>query len=96
MENKKTSKKALRGLISDSMEEALTNLELPKPSKKVKKLIQRNSKKLAEIFANVIRRKDKKKKKAEKFMEDPGKGKSKKKKALKEVKVEHHHKMEAV
>lgn len=95
MENKKTSKKALRGLIKDSMEEALTNLELPKPGKKVKKLLQRNSKKLAEIFANVIKREDKKKKKAGKFMEDSGKRKSRKK-GMKEVKVEHHHKLEAV
>ena len=96
MENKKTSKKALRGLINDSMEEALTNLELPKPGKKVKKLLQRNSKKLAEIFANVIKREDKKKKKAGKFMEDSGKRKSRKKGGMKEVKVEHHHKLEAV
>ena len=95
MENKKTSKKALRGLIKDSMEEALTNLELPKSGKKVKKLLQRNSKKLAEIFANVIKREDKKKKKAGKFMEDSGKRKSRKK-GMKEVKVEHHHKLEAV
>ena len=95
MEKKKTSKKALRGLIKDSMVEALTNLELPKPGKKVKKLLQRNSKKLAEIFANVIKREDKKKKKAGKFMEDSGKRKSRKK-GMKEVKVEHHHKLEAV
>ena len=95
MENKKTSKKALRGLINDSMEEALTNLELPKPGKKVKKLLQRNSKKLAEIFANVIKREDKKKKKAGKFMEENEKRKSRKK-GMKEVKVEHHHKLEAV
>ena len=95
MENKKTSKKALRGPIKDSMEEALTNLELPKPGKKVEKLLQRNSKKLAEIFANVIKREDKKKKKAGKFMEDSGKRKSRKK-GMKEVKVEHHHKLEAV
>ena len=95
MENKKTSKKALRGLIKDSMVEALTNLELPKPGKKVKKLLQRNSKKLAEIFANVIKREDKKKKKAGKFMEDSGKRKSRKK-GMKEVKVEHHHQLEAV
>ena len=96
MEKKKTSRKALRGLINDSMKDALSNLELPQPSKKVKKVLLRNSKKLAEIFANDIKREDKKKKKAEKFMEDSGRGKSKKKKGLKEVKVEHHHKLEAV
>jgi len=95
MEKKKTSKKALRGLINDSMVEALSNLELPKSGKKVKKLLQRNSKKLALIFANVIKRQDRKKKKEAKFMEDPGKGKSRKR-SSKEVKVEHHHKLEAV
>lgn len=96
MEKNKTSKKALRGLINDSIEEALANLELPKSGKKVKKVLKRNSKKLAEIFANVIKREDRKKKKAEKFMEDSGKGKSGKRKGVKEVKVEHHHKLEAV
>ena len=96
MEKKSTSKKALRGLINDSMAEALTNLELPQPDKKVKKLLRRNSKKLAEMFANVIKREDKKKKKAEKFMEDAVKGKSRKNKGKKVVKVEHHHKLEAV
>lgn len=96
MEKNSTSKKALRGLINDSMEEALKNLELPQPGKKVKKLIRRNSKKLAEMFANVIKREDKKKKKSEKFMEDAAKGKSKKNKSKKSVKLEHQRKLEAV
>ena len=86
MEKTKTSKKALRGLIADSMKEAIGTLELPKPTKKVNKLLQRNSKKLASLFADMIRRENRKKKKAEKFMEDAGKSKSKKEKKSKELK----------
>jgi hypothetical protein len=84
MEKLKTSKKALRILIADSMKEAIGTLELPQPTKKVNKLLQRNSKKLASVFADMIRRENKKKKKAEKFMED---AKSKKGKKSKEVKL---------
>lgn len=90
MEKTKTSKKALRGLIVDSMKEAIGTLELPKPTKKVNKLLQRNSKKLASLFADMIRRENKKKKKEEKFMEDGGKAKSKKEKKSKEVKFAKH------
>lgn len=96
METTKTSKKALRGLINDSMQEALGSLELPQPGKKVKRVLQRNSKKLASIFANVIKRENKKKKKAAKFMENAVKGKSKKNKKSKEVKLEKQQKLEAV
>jgi hypothetical protein len=78
------------------MQEALNSLELPAPGKKAKKLLQRNSKKLAEIFANVMKREDKKKKRAAKFMEDAVKGKSKKNKKSKEVKLQKHQKLEAV
>ena len=86
MEKTKTSKKALRSLIADSMKEAIGTLELPRPTKKVNKLLQRNSKKLASVFADMIRRENKKKQKAEKFMEDAGKNKSKKEKKSKEMK----------
>ena len=96
MEKIKTSRKALRGLIEDSMQDALGHLELPTPTKKVKKVLHRNSKKLASIFANVIKREDKKKKKAAKFMENAVKGKSKKDKKSKEVKLEKQQKLEAV
>jgi hypothetical protein len=79
MENKKTSKKALKTLISESMQEALRSLELPGPTKKVTKLLDRNSKRLANIYAHILKRENKKKKKAEKFMEDAvGKKKQKK------------------
>ena len=88
MENTKTSKKALRGLINDSMQEALSNLELPQPGKKAKKLLRNNSRKLASIFANVMKREEKKKKKAAKFMEKAVNGKSKKNKKAKELALE--------
>lgn len=77
MEKVKTSKKALRGLISDSIQEALKSLQLPDPGKKVKKVLSRNSKKLAAIFSDVIKKEDKKKRKAARFMENAVKGKSK-------------------
>jgi DNA integrity scanning protein DisA with diadenylate cyclase activity len=86
MEKTKTSKKALKGLIADSMKEAIGTLELPQPTKKVNKLLKRNSKKLASVFADMIRRENKKKKKAEKFMEDAVKTKSKKEKKSKGLK----------
>jgi len=87
MEKTKTSKKALRSLINDSMQEAIAKLELPEPSKKVKKLLHRNSKKLATLFAHSIKRDHRRKRKAEKFMEDAvggKKGKSKKSKESRE------------
>ena len=95
MEKTKTSKKALRGLINDSMQDALKGLELPQPSKKAKKVLLRNSKKLASIFAEVIKREDKKQRKAAKFMENAVKGKSKKDKKSK-VSVESVGELEAV
>jgi hypothetical protein len=88
MEKTKTSKKALQGLINDSMQEALKSLELPPPGKKAKRLLRSNAKKLASIFANVIKRQDKKKRKAQKFMENAVSGKSKKDAKPKKMKFE--------
>jgi hypothetical protein len=88
MDKTKTSRKALRGLITDSMQEALKSLELPPSGKKVKKLIRTNSRKLASIFANAMKREDKKKRKAAKFMERAVKGKSGKNGNVTPVKLE--------
>ena len=85
MEKEKTSKKALRHVIEDSMQGALKALELPEPGKKVKKVLHRDSKKLASLFASVMKRENKKKKKAAKFMESAVKGKAKKKEKKKTV-----------
>ncbi|MBL7857007.1 MAG: hypothetical protein JNM57_04905 [Cyclobacteriaceae bacterium] len=90
MEKNKTSKKALKDLINDSLQGAIAGLELPKPSKKVKKMVGRNAKKLASVFADMIKRENKKKKKAEKdltYVEDVLKGKTKKAKKTKKVKT---------
>jgi hypothetical protein len=73
MENKKVSKKALNGLLHDSMLVAITQLELPKPTRRVKKLVDRSAKKLATVFADLLKkqkRKEKKEKKKLLFVED--------------------------
>jgi hypothetical protein len=80
MEKNKTSKKALKSLISDSMRDAIGRLELPQSSKKVKKILEKNSKKLASVFADMMKREERKKKKAEKFLEEAVNGKPKKSK----------------
>ncbi|MEO5977583.1 MAG: hypothetical protein ABIS36_17810 [Chryseolinea sp.] len=95
MEKSKTSKRALTGLINDSIQEALKSLELPAPGKKVKKVLLRSSKKLAGIFSNAIKSENKKKKKAAKFMEDAIKSKSKKNKKPVAVNLQQHEAVEA-
>lgn len=81
MENKKVSKKALISLLNDSMHEAIGHLELPKPTKRVKKLLDRSSKKLANVFATLLKKQNKKSKKERKsllFVEDVLQNKQKK------------------
>jgi len=59
MENKdtrKVSKKALRSLLKDSVQQSLGNLELPKGNKKVKKIISRSTKQLAAVFAQILKK----------------------------------------
>ena len=91
----KSSKKALRSLINDSLQQSLNTLELPQASKKAKRLLHRSAKKLAIIFADAMKREEKKKKKAEKFMEDAVSAKGKKK-SSKQVKLEKHAELEAI
>jgi hypothetical protein len=82
MEKIKVSKKALKSLLNDSMRDALGSLELPKPTKKVKRLLDRSSKKLASEFANILKKESRKVKKAEKaitYVDDVLKGKKSKK-----------------
>ncbi len=83
MEKKNNSKKALRSLINDAMQEVIISLELPKPSKKVKKLLNRNAKKIASIYTDLLKREDKKKRKTEKLIEDKGATANKKVKTIK-------------
>lgn len=86
MEKIKVSKKALKSLLSDSMRTAISHLELPKPTKKVEKLLDKSSKKLASEFVHILKKQDRKTRKSEKdltYVEDVLKGKkSRKSKAL--------------
>jgi hypothetical protein len=77
---KRSKKKMLKNLINDSMREAISHLELPEPSKKAKKLIDRSSKKLAGVFSEMLKKEDKKRKKAEKLLHAAVNGDGKKKK----------------
>jgi len=56
MENKKVSKKALRSLLKDSLQQSIGHLELPKPNKKVKRLINRTTKKMAVEFSHLLKK----------------------------------------
>lgn len=73
MENKKVSKKVLNTLLNDSMRTAISQLELPKPTKRVKKILDRSSKKMASAFAELLKKQNRKSKKEKKnllFVED--------------------------
>ncbi|HWA35869.1 MAG TPA: hypothetical protein VG737_17120 [Cyclobacteriaceae bacterium] len=56
MEAKKVSKKALRTLLKDSLQQTIGHLELPKPNKKVKKIINRTTKKMAVEFSHLLKK----------------------------------------
>jgi hypothetical protein len=82
MEKKKVSAKALKGLLNDSLHEAITKLELPQPTKRLDKLINKSAKKIATGFADLLKKEQKKVKKAEKslsYVEDVLSGKKQKK-----------------
>lgn len=80
METQKRSKKVLKNLINESMREAISSLQLPEPSSKVKKLLERSSKKLAGAYSDLLKKEEKRKKKAEKMLKSAvnGDGKIKK------------------
>jgi hypothetical protein len=91
MEKNKVSKKALKSLLNDSMRDALGNLELPKATKKVKKLLVKSSKKLATEFAHILKKENRRVKKAEKsltYVDDVLNGKKSKNKKSKSSKLE--------
>ncbi len=89
MEKKKVSRKALKSLLNDSLHVALGTLELPKPTKKIEKLLDKSSKKLASEFVSILRKENRKTKKTEKsiaYVEDVLRGKKSKKQ--KEIKLQ--------
>ena len=67
----KIFKKTLNAQLNDSMRGAIARLELPKPTKKVKKLLDRSSKKLAAAFAGILRKQKRKSKKENKNLSYP-------------------------
>jgi uncharacterized protein YtpQ (UPF0354 family) len=82
MEKKTVSKKALKTLVNDSMRDAIGRLQLPKPTKRLEKLISKTSKKIAVEFADILKKENKKAKAAAKsltYVEDVLKGKKDKK-----------------
>ena len=80
METQKRTKKVLKNLINDSMREAISSLQLPEPSSKVKKLLDRSSKKLAVAYSEILKKEEKKKRKAEKLLKTAVNGNVKRKK----------------
>lgn len=68
MDKIKVSKKALQSLVNDSLREALGGLELPKPNKKVDKLIDKSAQKLAGEFVRILKKEHKEKRKSEKAL----------------------------
>lgn len=94
MEAKKVTKKALRTLVKDSVREAIGRLDLPTPNKKLQKLIDKSSKRIAGEYADLLKKERKKNKAVESdltFVEDVLNGKApqngKKEKKSKKVKA---------
>ena len=94
METKKVSKKALKSLLNDSMRDAIGRLQLPEPTKRVNKLIDKSSKRLASEFTAILKKQTRKENATEKAMADvekllSGKKHKKSKKAkIKSIKAE--------
>lgn len=70
--NGKVSKKALRHLLKDSVQRSIGSLELPEPNKKVKKIISRSARKMANVFSTLLK-KEMKRSKPKKSKLDPQK-----------------------
>ncbi len=53
---KKVSRKALRNLLKDSVQQSIVSLALPEPNKKVKKIISRTARKMANAFSHLLKK----------------------------------------
>ena len=71
MEKKKVSKKALRSLLKDSLQQSIGHLELPKPNKRVKKIINRSTRKMAVEFSHLLKKEFKRSKPKKAKTENP-------------------------
>jgi hypothetical protein len=54
--SKRVSKKALKSLLKDTVQRSITSLELPEANKKVKKIISRTAKKMANEFSSLLKK----------------------------------------
>ena len=70
--NGKVSKKALRGLLKDTVKRSIGDLHLPEPNKKVKRIISRSARKMATAYASLLK-KEMKRSKPKKTKLDPQK-----------------------
>lgn len=68
MNVEKTSKKVLKDRLTDAFLNSLANLDLPQPSKKIRKAVAKQSKEVAAIYSDILKKEAKKQKKAEKLM----------------------------
>src|SRR5690606_28211406 len=68
MDDKKISKKELKSLFNDAMQEAIIKLELPAPTKKIKKVLNRQAKELASEYKELLKAAAKDKMKLEKLL----------------------------
>jgi hypothetical protein len=71
-DRKKVSKKELRHLLKDSVQQSIVSLELPEPNKKVKKIINQSAKRMASIFARLLKKEFKRSKPNKKAKSDNG------------------------
>lgn len=55
-EKKKVSRKALKSLLKDSVRQSIGTLSLPEPNKKVRKIISRTAKKMANEFSHLLKK----------------------------------------
>ncbi len=90
MNAEKSSKKVLKNRLADAFLNSLSNLDLPEPSKKIRKVIARQAKEVAEIYLDILKKEEKKQKKAEKVMKKAlsSQNRKRKKRGDKEVKVD--------
>ncbi|MBX7125583.1 MAG: hypothetical protein K1X47_07810 [Cyclobacteriaceae bacterium] len=66
MEQHQISKKAIRVLLNDSIRQSISGLELPKPNKHIRKVIEKSSRRMAGEFAHLLKKELKKSRKSRK------------------------------
>ncbi|HEY8510950.1 MAG TPA: hypothetical protein VIL31_03255 [Cyclobacteriaceae bacterium] len=70
MARNKISKKELREMVTGSLREALEGLQLPKASRKIRKLLDKSARKIAAEYSDILKAERKKEKKEKKKSAD--------------------------